>query len=123
MRRMTERGEGRLGGLIALVLLLAFGMAAWNLVPVYYEHYDLTDKVTEICRTPRYKATDEELMKMLMDEARRRDLDPWIVPSNFEISTSERGRRIKLHYEREVAILPGWKKNFVFDYIADQPLI
>ena len=52
MGRKSERGEGKLGGLILLVVLLAGGLAAWHVVPVYYDHYDFVDKVNEICRTP-----------------------------------------------------------------------
>ena len=44
MGRIRERGEGRLGGLIALVLLVTAGLAAWNVVPVYYDHYDFVYK-------------------------------------------------------------------------------
>jgi RecA-family ATPase len=126
MRRTSERGEGKLGGLILLVVVLAVGLAAWNVVPVYYDHYDFVDKVNEICRAPRHvtrKGGDETIMKMLMDEVEKRQLGEWIGPENFKISTTERGRTIDLYYEREAEILPGWKKNFVFEYQADQPLI
>ncbi len=123
MTRKTERGEGRLSALFFLVLLVAAGYAAWNVVPVYLSHYDFTDKVNETCRTPRYKATDEALLKMLTDEARRRDLDPWIRADSFRITTTENNRRIRLYYERETKVLPGWVRTFKFDYTAEQPLL
>jgi hypothetical protein len=124
MRRTAERGEGRLGGLILLVLLLAMGLAAWNLVPVYWDHYDFKDKVNEICRAPRYKArTDDAIMEMLMKEVRERRLSEWIGPESFEISTTETSRQIHVHYERTVEVLPGYKRTLVFDYTSDQPLI
>ena len=126
MGRTSEKGEGKLGGLILLVVLLGVGLAAWNVGPVYYDHYDFTDKVEEICRSPRHvtrKGGDEVIMKLLMDEVSKRRLDRWIGPENFTIGTSEQGRTIDLYYEREVEILPGWKKNFVFEYKADQPII
>ncbi len=123
--RRTQAGEGRLGSLIFLVLLVALGLAAWNVVPVYYDHYDFTDKVNEICRTPRYKARngDEDIMRMLMDEVRQRKLADWIGPESFAITTTEHNRMIKLYYERDQEILPGWKKTFRFNFTADQPLI
>lgn len=126
MRRRGEKGEGKLGGLILLVVLLAGGLAAWNVVPVYFDHYDFQDKVNEICRSPRHvtqRGGDDTIMKMLMDEVKKRRLTQWIGPENFSINTTDRGRTIDLYYEREVEILPGWKKNFVFEYQADQPLI
>jgi hypothetical protein len=124
MRRTTERGEGHLGGLILLVLLLVVGLAAWNLVPVYYDHYDFKDKVNEICRAPRYKArNDEAIMEMLMKEVRERRLTQWIGPENFEVSTTDTSRQIRVYYEREVEILPGFKRTLKFEYTSDQPLI
>jgi hypothetical protein len=120
-----ERGEGKLGGLILLVVLLAVGLAAWNVVPVYYDHYDFVDKVNEICRTPRHIARkgDETIKKMLDDEVAKRRLGQWIGPESFVVSTTENSRQIQLYYEREVEVLPGFKKTFKFDFKADQPLI
>lgn len=124
MRRMSERGDTRVGTLIFFALLIAVGLAAWNLIPVYYEHYDFTDAVEEICRTPRYKArTEQAIQDMLMKEIRQRGLEQFIGPDNFQIGTSERNRTIKLNYQREVKVLPGWTKVIKFDYTAEQPLL
>jgi hypothetical protein len=124
MRRSSETGGARLSSLVMLVLLIAAGLAAKNVVPVYYDHYDFVDKVNEICRTPRYKARgDEEIMRMLMDEVRSRRLGDWVGPESFAITTTDHDRQIKLYYERETEVLPGWKHTFKFPYTADQPLI
>jgi len=125
MGRKSERGEGKLGGFILLVVLLAAGIAAWNVVPVYYDHYDFVDKVNEICRTPAFKARqgDESIKKMLMDEVSKRRLGTWIGPESFLITSSVSSRQIELYYEREVDVLPGFKKVFKFDFKSDQPLI
>jgi hypothetical protein len=125
MRRTSEKGEGKLGGLILLVAVLALGLAAWNVAPAYFEYYDFKDKVNEICRTPKYKVRtgDEGIVKMLMDEVNKRRLGQWIGPESFTVSTTETSRQIQLYYEREVEVLPGWKKTIKFDFTADQPLI
>ena len=126
MRRLSEKGEGKLGGLIVLLAILALGIAAWNTLPPYLDHYDFVDKVKEICRTPRYKLRgggDDALMKMLMDEVRKRRLAEWIGPENFTITSSDTSRQIQLYYEREIEVLPGWKKNLKFEFTADEPLI
>jgi hypothetical protein len=122
----SERGEGKLGGLILLAVIVAGGLAAWNIGPVYFDHYDFVDKVNEICRTPTYKVRqgDEGIKKMLMDEVSKRRLGTWIGPESFAISTTSGSRQIQLYYEREVEVLPGFpKKTFKFDFKADQPLI
>ena len=128
MRRTSERGEGRMSTLIFFALLIAAGLAAWNLIPVYYAHYDFTDKVEEICRTPRYQLRrgipeQEAVKEMLMKEVAERRLTQWVKPNSFRIVSTEHSRQIFLNYEREVEILPGWKRVIKFDYEADQPLI
>jgi hypothetical protein len=125
MRRKSEKGEGKLGGFILLAVVAALGLAAWNVAPVYLDHYDFVDKVNEICRTPKYKVQkgDEGIMKLLTDEVRKRRLDEWIGPESFTISTVDTSRQIQLYYEREVEILPGWKKTIKFEFKADQPLV
>ena len=57
------RQKRSLGNKLVFVLLImaALFYVAWNVGPVYYEHYSLQDKVTEFCRTPRYLASDEQL--------------------------------------------------------------
>jgi hypothetical protein len=125
MRRTSEKGEGKTGGFILLAVVLAGGLAAWNVAPAYFDHYDFVDKVNEICRTPRYRARggDDAIRKMLMDEVVKRRLTQWIGPDSFTVTTTEFNRTIELYYEREVEILPGWKKNLQFSYTADQPLV
>jgi len=125
MGRKSERGEGKLGGLILLVVLVAGGLAAWNVIPVYFAHYDFVDKVNEICRTPTYKIRggDEGVKKLLMDEVSKRRLGTWIGPESFAVNTTSSSRQIQLYYEREVEVLPGYKRTFKFDFTADQPLI
>jgi hypothetical protein len=124
MQSRNQRGEGKLGGLIFLALLIAMAYAAWNVAPAYLAHYDFVDKVNEICRTPRYRAPDDDrIIEMLMKEVRNRRLDDWIKPGSFRISTTETSRRIILRYEREVQVLPGWKKRLKFDFQSDQPLV
>ena len=110
---------------VLLVVLLAGGLAAWHIVPVYYDHYDFVDKVNEICRTPPYKARkgDESIKEMLMQEVTKRRLTQWIGPESFAINSTSTSRQIQLYYEREVEVLPGFKKVFKFNFTSDQPLI
>ncbi len=124
MRRLSEKGEGKLGGLIVLVAVLALALAAWNVAPAYYDNYDFQDKIKEICRTPKFRVRgDEGIMKLLMDEVQKRRLGQWIGPESFSVTTTDTARQIQLYYERDVEILPGWKKTFKFEFTADEPLI
>jgi hypothetical protein len=122
--RRGERGEGRTGSIVSLILLAAVIYAAWNVAPVYIDHYGFTDKVVEICRTPKYRApTDERILDMLIKEVRERRLETWITRASFRVSTTDTSRRIQLYYERQAKVLPGWTRVFKFEFQADQPLI
>jgi hypothetical protein len=124
MRASSERGEGRLGSFVALALLVAAGWAAFKVVPVYMDHYDFQDKVKEVCRTPKYRAPDDDKIKdMLMKEVRERRLDAWITRQQIKVSTIETSRQITIPYARTVEVLPGWKHTFKFELLADEPLI
>jgi hypothetical protein len=125
MRRKGEKGEGKLGGLILLVVVVGVGLAAWNVGPVYFDQYDFVDKVKEICRTPKYKVRkgDDTIKEMLMTEVSKRKLGKWIGPESFLVTTAETSRQIELYYEREAEVLPGFKHVFKFTFKADEPLI
>jgi hypothetical protein len=126
MRRTSERGEGRMGGFILLVALIIAGLAAWNVAPAYFDHYDFIDKVNEICRMPKYRfrgGGNEAVVRLLMEEVTKRKLQQWIGPESFQVNTTDFNRTIDLYYEREVEVLPGWKYTIKFHYVADQPLV
>ena len=83
--RETREGEGKLGGIIFLALVAALALAAWNVAPVYLEHYDFEDKVNEICRdarSTRRRAT-RSIMEMLMKEVASAGIDQWIGPEQL----------------------------------------
>ena len=126
MRRTSEKGEGKMGGFIFLIVVIIGALAAWNVAPAYFDHYDFVDKVNEICRMPKYRVpgrTDDGVVKLLMDEVIKRRLQQWIGPESFTVNTTDFNRTIELYYEREVEILPGWKKTLKFSFTADQPLV
>jgi hypothetical protein len=124
MRRDKERGETQFSGVISLLAIVALAWAAWNIGPLYYEHYDFQDKVNEICRTPKYKAnTDEKVIDLVMKEVRERRLDEFIARSNILVRTTDFSRQITITYERTAKPLPGWEKTFEFTIKADQPLV
>jgi hypothetical protein len=126
MRRKREIGSARLSSVIFFLLLAAAGYAGFKVIPVIYDHYDLEDKVNEVCRTPRYQIRgdpDEYIRGMLMKEVDLRNMGEWIGPGNFEINTTAHNRRIRLRYERTTMVLPKMPYTFKWDFTADQPLI
>lgn len=122
MLTRSERGEGRAQSIIWLGIFALAIYAGWNVIPVYFSHYSLGDKVNQICRTPR-AAKDEHIVEMLHREVVEHRLEPYIQRSCFKITTLDTSRRITCEYTREYRVLPGWNRTSRFVLSADQPLV
>jgi hypothetical protein len=118
----TERGEGRLGTIVGLVLFLAVVLAIWNLAPVFWADYNFSDKLNEIARIGRHKS-DDELMRMIMREVSENKLENYIKTATCKITTMDTRRTIRCEYHRTVQILPGFNHTFHFKDEADQPVL
>ena len=122
MRSGNERGEGRLGTLVGLVLFVGVILAIWNLAPVFWADYNFKDKLNEIARVGRHRS-DEDVMRMIMREVSENKLEAFINSRTCKISTLETRRTILCEYDRTVQILPGFNHTFHFKDEADQPLL
>ena len=123
LRYGNERGEGRLGTIIWLLVLGSIGYATWQLFPVYYSNYNFADKATELARAPKYSHPDERIEQELIKAAQENHLEQYINVKTCKINTLEVRRTIVCEYDRTVEILPGVKHKFHFKTSADQPLI
>jgi len=123
MRAESERGEGRLGTLVGLVFLVAVLWAGWNVIPVYYANYALSDRMVELARTPKYRYSDEEVMRLIVKAAAEYDAEKYVNATTCKVTTTEHRRTILCEYERVVSVLPGWTQTFQFKLAADQPII
>jgi hypothetical protein len=123
LRSASEKGEGRLGTIIWLLILAGATYAAWNLIPVYFNNYNFADKVTELARAPKYSHPDERIETELIKAAQENHLEEFIKPRTCKINTLEVRRTIVCEYDRMVDIVPGYKRRIHFKTEADQPLI
>jgi hypothetical protein len=123
LRSGSEKGEGKLGTIIWLLILAGVVYAAWNLIPVYYSNYNFADKVTELARAPKYSHPDDRIETELIKAAQENHLEEFIKPRTCRINTLEVRRTIVCEYDRMVDILPGYKRRIHFKSEADQPLI
>lgn len=122
MRSGNERGEGRLGTIVGLVLFVGVILAIWNLAPVFWADYNFKDKLNEIARVGRHRS-DEDVMRMIMHEVSENKLEAYINSRTCKINTLETRRTIRCEYNRTVQILPGFNHTFNFKDEADQPLL
>jgi hypothetical protein len=122
MQTHSERGSGRLSGLLWLLILIAVIYAAWNVVPVYIKRGNLQDKMIELARSDR-TFTDDEIMGRLMKEVEAQGLQGYIGANSCRLVTREHSRQITCDYEHKTKVLPGYTRVFRFNLKADQPLI
>jgi len=123
LRSGNERGEGRLGSIIGLLITAGVIYAAWNLVPAFFNNYSFGDKVTELARAPKYSHPDDRIETELIKAAQENHLEQFIGPKTCKINTLEVRRTIVCEYDRTIEVLPGVKHKFHFKSEADQPLI
>ena len=123
MRANGERGEGRIGSIIGLIVFAAVCLAAWNVGPVYIANYTFADKLNEFARMNRYQYTDERIMDLVMREASKQRIDVYLTRQGCKIMTRDTSRTIDCEYQRTVEVLPGFKHTFRFKPAADQPLL
>ena len=123
LRSESERGEGRLGSIIWLLIVGGVLYASWNLIPAYFSNYNFADKMTELARAPKYSHPDDRIESELIKAAQENHLEQFIGPKTCKINTLEVRRTIVCEYDRTVQILPGFQKKIHFKSEADQPLI
>jgi hypothetical protein len=123
MRANGEAGEGKLGTIIWVLILIGLAIAAWNVGPVFVANYSFTDKVNQLARVPKYRFTDDKLMDEIMKAAVEEKLEGHVTRQTCRINTMESRRTINCAYNRTVNVIPGWTHTFSFKSEADQPLL
>jgi len=119
--RARQRGQGKLGTVVSLLALGAFLYAVVNVGPAYFSDYALGDQMREIARLGRGMYPDDAIRDKLMRAVTENGLEAYLDRSSFEVDTRESTRRIKVAYERELKILPGWTKTVLFSHQVDEP--
>jgi len=95
-RTVSTRGEGRLGLLVALILVGAVIYCAVKFVPVYIAAYDMRDLVRGESARATLK-TDDQILKTLLDKASELDLP--VSRKNIQMNRSPSKFRIKVQFE------------------------
>lgn len=120
-RIATQKGEGKMGGMISLAAFLAFCYAMFNVAPVYMADFTLGDKMVEVCRLHSTMNPDDKIRDLLMRTVREEELSEYITKADFKIQTRENKRSITVDYERKAKVLPGWVRTFKFHKEVDEP--
>ncbi len=66
---------GKLKGLIGIVIIVGFFYVAWNLIPPYFNNYQLQDELDDIARKNSYTtATEDDIKKIVVAKADSEDI-------------------------------------------------
>jgi len=120
--RSNEHGKGTISSLFWMLVLAGVIFACYNGMPPYIAHYNLQDKMVEVCRLGRAGNPDNKILDILMKKVREEELQAYIHPQDFSIVTQESSRRITCTYDREIKFLPGMVRTIHFTANADQPV-
>ena len=121
----NERGEGQIGSIVMLIVLIMLALAAKNIGPVYWDDYQFQDRLTTIAGSfPPNKEGDVRAMAAIKKAVQEAGLLPYLDPSTCTV-TSAGGigglRTVSCTYEREYTVF-GSKKTVTFENTISRPM-
>jgi len=117
--RHLERGEGRIGLLVALALLgggIFFGV---KIIPVRINAYEFRDFIQEECRFAATRNHDAEIYKRIFDKAKELHLP--LEKKNLKLDRTMHEMVISAKYQQTID-LKVTKYVFKFDHEERAPL-
>ena len=123
--RSTERGEGQIGSIVMLIVLIALALAAKDVGPVYWEKYQFEDRLTTIAGSfPPNKEGDVRAMAATAKAVEDSGLLPYLDPATCTV-TSQGGigglRTVTCVYTREYKLF-GSRKSTEFEVSVSRPM-
>jgi len=94
--RNQQTGAGKIGFIIALLIVAIAIFVAYKIVPVKIKTYEFKDTMREEARMGSLRKTAEETTKILLDKAKELELP--ITKANLDVTRSERVLTIKAKY-------------------------
>jgi hypothetical protein len=115
--RNSERGEGKVGLVITLVLAIVVGMFMFQYIPERIKRAELKDFMVEQSRYAA-KVKDPELIRRIYGEAANLGID---LPKKA-VTINRSGGRIKIRVQYTKTLeFPGYSWDYVVDDMINQP--
>jgi hypothetical protein len=123
--RSKERGEGQIGSIVILIALIVAAIAAKNMGPIYWDNYQLEDRLTSIAGSfPPKKDGDVRAMAAIKKAVSDVGLAAYLNPDTCTV-TSSGGlggtRTVSCTYTREYTLF-GSKKQVTFEHVISRPM-
>jgi hypothetical protein len=101
MRNRGQRGEGRIGFILTLVIVVVGVFVGLKVVPVRINAYQFEDLLREEARFASVnRNSDNEIRKRLLDSAQSLDIP--LEPQNLTIKRNKKEVVIRAKYEKPV---------------------
>lgn len=122
-----ERGEGKLGCIVSLLVLGIVGAAAYKAVPVYYANSELVDACDFIASSASRKPL-ELVEKEVKDKARELGIFEALMDKNaIRVTKSTNGEAgtctVTLRYKRTIDFYGAYKWTMVMDKRISRPIL
>ena len=88
---------GKLKGLISLGIVAAAFYVGWNMIPPYFNNYQLQDDLDDIARRNSYTQTNEDGVKQIVITKAKAD-DVTLKDENITVTRGPDGLGISVHY-------------------------
>jgi hypothetical protein len=116
--RSSERGEGQLGCVFGLVLMLLAILVAYKMIPVKVKAADLRQTVVDQAKAAGMYS-DDVIMKTILAKARALELP--VTEDDVEINRKPGSIVVDVTYTVPVHF-PGYTFNWKFHHNADNPI-
>jgi hypothetical protein len=95
---------GKLKGLIGIVIVVGAFYVAWNMIPPYFNNYQLQDALDDIARRHSYtSATEDDIKKMVVSKAASNDIA--LKEDQVAVNRTANGLAISVHYRIHVDMI------------------
>ena len=120
MMRIRERGEGRLGCLFGVILLLIALLVAYKMIPIKVKAAEIRDVVHDEAKSAGTH-NDKRIREAILDKAKREGLP--IATENIEIERTNSNSQIRVEVKYTVPVeFPGFTYQWNFRHKAENPI-
>jgi hypothetical protein len=117
-RHRGQRGEGQIGCVFGLIVLIAVSYIAFKMIPVKVRAADLRQEITDVARSAgAYK--EPEIRKRIMAKAEELGLP--LETRDLEIIRKSERVYIEANYVVPVEF-PGYTYQWKFKHVVDNPV-
>ncbi len=95
---------GKIKGLIGLLLVIAGFYVAWNMIPPYFNNYQLQDTLDDVARRHSYTMTsDDEIKKIVITKAQDNNIN--LKEDQITVTRTGNGLAITVKYRIHVDMI------------------